>query len=174
MDYASVLEFDDFKLDCGRFELRRSGQTIKLERKPMELLILLAGRNGHLVTRSEIAARLWEPGVFVDTEHGINTAIGKIRHALRDDPEKPRFVLTITGKGYRFIGNAKEDYNLSPQDGSSICREGYIRASEISPVRIARVVPLDARNFVCMKTLEPGFLNSRPLVGKRKRCSGPW
>ncbi len=99
---VAVFEFGDFKLDCDRFELTRAGRTLKLERKPMELLILLATRNGQLVTRTEIAERLWGTEVFVDTEHGINTAIRKIRHVLGDDSESPRFVQTVTGKGYRF------------------------------------------------------------------------
>jgi DNA-binding winged helix-turn-helix (wHTH) protein/tetratricopeptide (TPR) repeat protein len=101
---GTVFEFGDFRLDCSRFELYRSGHSLKLERKPMELLILLAERNGDLVTRSEIAERLWEREIFVDTEHGINTAIRKIRQVLRDDPEQPHFLVTVTGKGYRFIG----------------------------------------------------------------------
>jgi TolB-like protein/DNA-binding winged helix-turn-helix (wHTH) protein len=98
-----VFEFDDFRLDCGRFELLRDGHSLRLERKPMELLILLAGRDGQLVTRIEIAQHLWDSEVFVDTEHGINTAIRKIRQVLQDDPEQPRFVQTVTGMGYRFI-----------------------------------------------------------------------
>ena len=100
---APVFEFGDFRLDCGRFELRRSGRGVRLERKPMELLILLVGRDGQLVTRSEIAQHLWESEVFVDTEHGINTAIRKIRQVLGDDTEQPRFVQTVTGMGYRFV-----------------------------------------------------------------------
>lgn len=99
---VAVYQFGDFRLDCGRFELLRNGHAIRLERKPMELLILLLARNGQLVTRSEIAQKLWDSEVFVDTEHGINTAIRKIRQALGDDPENPRFVQTVTGKGYRF------------------------------------------------------------------------
>ena len=69
----------------------------------MELLILLATKDGRLVTRDEIIERLWGKDVFVDTEHGINTAIRKIRLVLKDDPERPRFVQTVTGKGYRFV-----------------------------------------------------------------------
>jgi DNA-binding winged helix-turn-helix (wHTH) protein/Tol biopolymer transport system component len=100
---ATVYEFGDFTVDCDGSELRRAGRILKLEKKPMELLILLVERNGDLVTRAEIAERLWGREVFVDTEHGINTAIRKIRQVLRDDPERPRFVQTITGKGYRFV-----------------------------------------------------------------------
>jgi TolB-like protein len=69
----------------------------------MELLILLASREGQLVTRGEIAERLWASEVFVDTEHGINTAIRKLRYLLRDDPDNPQFIQTVIGMGYRFI-----------------------------------------------------------------------
>ena len=102
-----LIEFDDFALDCDRYELLRAGRRIKLEKIPMELLILLATKNGHLVTRQEIIEHLWGNDVFVDTEHGINTAVRKIRLGLRDDPEEPRFIQTVTGKGYRFIAELR-------------------------------------------------------------------
>jgi TolB-like protein/DNA-binding winged helix-turn-helix (wHTH) protein len=105
---VSVYKFGDFRLDCDRFELYRAGRSLKLERKPMELLVLLATRNGNLVTRTEISGHLWGREVFVDTEHGINTAIRKIREVLNDDPVQSRFVQTVTGKGYRFIGSIIE------------------------------------------------------------------
>src|ERR1700677_4118965 len=92
---VTVFELDLFTLDCDRFELSRAGRSLKLERIPMELLILLARRDGHLVTRTEIAEHLWDKEVFVDTEHGINTAIRKIRLVLRHDPEQARFVHTV-------------------------------------------------------------------------------
>lgn len=101
---AGLIQFDEFSLDCDRYELRRNGRTVKLEKIPMELLILLVTKDGHLVTRQEIIDRLWGDDVFVDTEHGINTAVRKIRLALRDDPERPVFLQTVVGKGYRFIG----------------------------------------------------------------------
>ncbi len=100
---ANVFRFDEAEVDEGRYELRRQGRMVKLEKIPMELLLLLVGRCGDLVTREEIIARLWGKDVFVDTEQGINTAIRKIRQALRDDPEQPRFVQTVVGKGYRFV-----------------------------------------------------------------------
>ncbi len=99
----SVFQFDDTQVDQGRYELRCQGRVVKLEKIPMELLLLLVGRQGELVTREEIIARLWGKDVFVDTEQGINTAIRKIRQALRDDPEQPRFLQTVVGKGYRFV-----------------------------------------------------------------------
>jgi len=98
-----IIKFEDFELDRGRYELRRGDRVLKLEKIPMELLVLLAESNGQLVSREEIVERIWGKDVFLDTEHGINTAIRKIRQTLGDDPENPRFVQTVTGKGYRFI-----------------------------------------------------------------------
>ena len=100
---SKVYRFGDFRLDCGSYELLRNGHPIKLERKPMALLVLFASREGQLVTRAEIAERLWSSEVFVDTEHGINTAVRKLRFELRDDPVDPKFIKTITGVGYRFV-----------------------------------------------------------------------
>ena len=71
----------------------------------MELLILLVQRPGELVSRDEIASSLWGKDVFLDVDHSINTAVAKIRTALRDDPDKPRFVETVVGKGYRFVAS---------------------------------------------------------------------
>ncbi len=70
----------------------------------MELLILLAERSGQLVTREEIASTLWGEGVFVDTDRNINSIVRKLRQALKDDPDHPRFLETVVGKGYRFVG----------------------------------------------------------------------
>jgi len=97
-------QFEGFQLDVARYELRRNGHVLKLEKIPMELLILLVSRKGELVSREEIIAKLWGPGVFIETEHSINTAIRKIRQTLGDDPERSRFVQTVVGKGYRFVG----------------------------------------------------------------------
>ena len=100
---SGLIKFDEFALDRDRYELLRAGRPVKLEKAPMELLILLLEKDGHLVTRQQIIERLWGNDVFVDTEHGINTAIRKIRQALKDDSDQPRFVQTVKGKGYRFV-----------------------------------------------------------------------
>jgi len=99
-----LLKFGDLELDLGSYQLRRNGAVLKLEKIPMELLILLAGKKGQLVSREEIIDKLWGKDVFVDSEHGVNTAIRKIRQALGDDPDQPRFIETVFGKGYRFVG----------------------------------------------------------------------
>lgn len=102
---ADVLKFNDLELDLRAYELRRDGHPLKLERIPMELLCLLAERQGQLVTREQIIQRIWGDNVFLDTDNSINTAIRKIRQALSDNPEKPQFIQTISGKGYRFAAS---------------------------------------------------------------------
>jgi len=106
---ATRFQFADFELDLARYELRHAGSPVKLEKIPMELLILLIRRKGELVSREEITEKLWGQDVFVDTEQGINTAIRKIRQALHDDPEEPHFVQTVVGRGYRFIPAVHEE-----------------------------------------------------------------
>jgi TolB-like protein/DNA-binding winged helix-turn-helix (wHTH) protein/Tfp pilus assembly protein PilF len=103
-----IWTFGPFELDSGRFELRRNGQPLRIERIPMELLILLASRHGQLVGRQEIVETLWEPNLHLDSEQGINTAIRKLRQILRDDSESPKFIQTVVGKGYRFVAGVTE------------------------------------------------------------------
>ena len=100
---APKMKFGDFELDPAGYELSRKGHAIKLERIPMELLLLLVDHHGKLVTRAEILQKLWGNDVYLDADNSINTAISKIRVVLKDDPEDPIFIKTLSGKGYRFI-----------------------------------------------------------------------
>jgi DNA-binding winged helix-turn-helix (wHTH) protein/tetratricopeptide (TPR) repeat protein len=95
---------NEIELDLGRYELRRHGRPVKLEKKPMELLIYLVGRREQLVSRKDIVAKLWRSDLFIDTEPAINNLVRKIRTALGDISTKPRFLETVVGKGYRFVG----------------------------------------------------------------------
>jgi TolB-like protein/DNA-binding winged helix-turn-helix (wHTH) protein/Tfp pilus assembly protein PilF len=94
---------EEIEIDTQAYELRRANRAVKLERIPMEILLFLLERRTELVTREQIAEKVWGKDVFLDTDNSINAAIHKIRQALRDDPENPRFIRTVTGKGYRFI-----------------------------------------------------------------------
>src|SRR5216683_2242393 len=100
---AEILRFEDFELDRSAYELRRAGTGVHLQRIPFQLLSLLVERRGQLVTREEILACIWGRGVFVDSENAIRTAVRKIRRALNDDADAPRFVITVPAKGYRFV-----------------------------------------------------------------------
>lgn len=97
------LRFADFELNLTACSLRRSSVPVRLEKMPMEVLLLLVQRAGALVSRREIRSALWSDGVNVAFDPAINTVIRKIRQALGDDVENPRFVETVVGRGYRFI-----------------------------------------------------------------------
>ncbi len=114
---------EDFDLDVRTYELRRAGRVLKLERIPVELLILLIEGRGQLVTRDQIIERIWGKDVFLDTDNSINAAIRKIRQVLKDDPECPRFVQTITGRGYRFIAAVVEGEAKPEIPGRDAARE---------------------------------------------------
>src|SRR5271163_4755019 len=107
----------DIELDLGRYELRRHGRRVKLEKKPMELLIFLVSRREQLVSRKDIVAKLWRSDLFIDTEPNINNIVRKIRAALGDNSAEPRFLETVVGKGYRFIGPVRVIDARFPQSG---------------------------------------------------------
>jgi TolB-like protein/Flp pilus assembly protein TadD len=104
---SRALRFGGFELDVSAYELRRQGRSIRVERRPMELLMLLVNRRGELVTREEIVDRLWGPDVFIDVDTSVNTVIRKVRRALRDSADDSRFIQTVQGKGYRFIADVE-------------------------------------------------------------------
>src|SRR5215218_1649102 len=98
-----TFRFGSFQLDPAAYELRRDGRIVHLGGQPMEVLLLLVERARTLVTREELAARLWPESVFLDRDAGLRTAILRIRQALGDTSVSPQYVETIPGKGYRFI-----------------------------------------------------------------------
>ncbi len=118
------IHFEEFDLDIERYELRRSGHALKLERIPMELLILLLQSEGKLVRREVINRRLWGENAFQDTEHSVNTAVNKLRYILRDDPRDPRFIQTVVGQGYRFIAKVAAD-PAAPAPGAQESGESH-------------------------------------------------
>ena len=136
---SSIRFGDDFHLDPRTYELRRASRVLKLERIPMELLLLLIENKGQLVTRDQIIERIWGKDVFLDTDNSINAAIRKIRQVLKDDPERPRFVQTITGRGYRFIAPVIEASPAPPIEDAAQPRAapgGSLIGKQISHYRI--------------------------------------
>ena len=134
---------DGLELDVRCYELRRSGRLLKLERIPMELLLLLVERRGEIVARDQIIERIWGKDVFLDTDNSINAAVRKLRHVLRDDPEQPRCVQTVTGRGYRFIAPVAE---VNPPDIGPMAAEeqaaetGNLTGKKVSHYRILQVL----------------------------------
>ncbi|HEV2133572.1 MAG TPA: winged helix-turn-helix domain-containing protein [Terracidiphilus sp.] len=100
---APRYRFGAFEADANTGELRRQGIRIRLNTQPFQVLTMLLDRPGELLTRDEIARELWPQGTFVDYEHGLNSAINRIREALGDTASSPRFVETLARRGYRFV-----------------------------------------------------------------------
>ena len=95
--------FGVFEVDLRAGELQKAGRKVKLQEQPFQVLALLLERAGEVVTREDIQKKLWTGDTFVDFEHGLNIAINKIREALGDSADSPRFVETLPKRGYRFI-----------------------------------------------------------------------
>ncbi len=89
----------EVEVDLGRYELRRFGQRVKIEKKPMELLIFLLERREQMVSREDIVKKLWRSDLFIDTEKNVNNIVRKLRTALGDNADRPRFLETVVGKG---------------------------------------------------------------------------
>src|ERR1700724_1616260 len=100
---SRVVRFDVFEIDLRAGELRKEGRRVKLQEQPFRVLSLLVERGGEVVTREELREKLWPADTFVDFDHGLNSAVARLREALRDSAEKPRFIETIAKRGYRFI-----------------------------------------------------------------------
>jgi DNA-binding winged helix-turn-helix (wHTH) protein/Tfp pilus assembly protein PilF len=98
-----MLKFGPYLVDLAAGEIRKNGSRIRLQEKPLRVLALLAERQGQVVTREELRKHLWPEDTFVDFETGLNTAVSKLRDALSDNAEKPRYIETIPRRGYRFV-----------------------------------------------------------------------
>jgi DNA-binding winged helix-turn-helix (wHTH) protein/tetratricopeptide (TPR) repeat protein len=129
---SQTLRFDVYALDLRAGELYKSGHKIKLQEQPFRILTMLLEQPGQVVTREQLRERLWPEDTFVDFDHSLNTAVKKLRQALTDEADKPRFIETLPKRGYRFVGPAVEGLQV-PQ--SSRGKETGLVADE----RVARV-----------------------------------
>ena len=115
----AIVRFDVFEIDLQAGELRKEGRRVKVQEQPFRVLSLLLQRPGQVVTREELREQLWPADTFVDFDHGLNSAVARLREALRDSADKPRFIETIAKRGYRFIapldGSEHPDANGSVQ-----------------------------------------------------------
>jgi len=135
----------EVEVDLGRYELRRSGRRMRIEKKPMELLIFLLERREQMVTREEIVKRLWRSDLFIDTEKNVNNIVRKVRTALGDNADRPRFLETVVGKGYRFVGPVRvidAKYGLSDSGRNSVRTDLRKDRSEVGERASIAVLPL--------------------------------
>jgi DNA-binding winged helix-turn-helix (wHTH) protein len=112
---AAIRCFDSFVLDVRSRELRTDDRSIVLQAQPFEILLVLLGRAGQVVDREELQRRLWPDGTFVDYEHSLNAAIKRLRNALGDDADRPRFIETIPRRGYRFVAPVMDTSIVRPR-----------------------------------------------------------
>jgi Tol biopolymer transport system component/DNA-binding winged helix-turn-helix (wHTH) protein len=145
---SEKVQLGQFVLDVSRYELTRDGTPVRLERIPMDLLILLVRGEGKLIGREEIIERLWGKDVYFDTDNSINTAVRKIRRALGEDPEKPQYIETVQGKGYRF------KVQLGPANGNG-----------------EKSVPTDLDAKTALVETGIGALKNIPAPGKLQEAS---
>src|SRR5215467_3291207 len=103
---SQAIRFGTFELDVCAGELRKQGLRIKLPEQPLLVLELLLKNPGQLVTREELRHNLWPTNTLVDFDHGLNRAINKLREALGDSAESPRFIETLARRGYRFLADS--------------------------------------------------------------------
>ena len=116
------VRFGAFELDLRTAELRTNRQNLTLQGQPFQILIVLLERPGELVTRDELQRRLWTADTFVDFEHNLNKAVNRLRDALDDSAERPKFIETLPRKGYRWVGPVIQNGNGHPLRESSLCR----------------------------------------------------
>ena len=155
-----LVRFGDFELDPANYELRRGSDRIKLERIPMELLILLANNDGRLVHRSEVVEVIWGKDCFLESDSAINTAIRKLRRVLGDHPKDPVFIATVPGKGYRFL-RASGRQNI-PVEAKALYSRGLHFWNRKTPESYIEAIKLFQRSI----DVDPGY--SLPYLGLAK------
>jgi cholera toxin transcriptional activator len=106
---GKIVRFGTFEVDLVSGELRKNGTRIRLQEQPFQVLAMLLERPGEMVTREDLRSQLWPGDTFVDFDHGLNTAVNKLREALSDAAANPRFVQTVARRGYRFIAPVQDD-----------------------------------------------------------------
>ncbi|HTQ62184.1 MAG TPA: winged helix-turn-helix domain-containing protein [Candidatus Solibacter sp.] len=159
--FPRLYRFGTFEVDVQSGELRKSGLKLKLSGQPFQVLAILLERPGVVVTREELQKRLW-PDTFVDVDHNLNTAINKIREALGDSAENPRFVETLPRRGYRFVAPVEGAV------GKEIPVELLSAAVPKHTPRRSRALPLTIIFVACVSMVGAGY-----FISKRRHVSGP-
>jgi TolB-like protein/DNA-binding winged helix-turn-helix (wHTH) protein/Tfp pilus assembly protein PilF len=137
LETLAVRRFDGFELDMAAHELRRQGTRIRLQEQPFQILSLLLEHAGHVVTREEMRRKVWPSSVYVDFDHGLNNAIARLRDALGDDREAPRYIETLPRIGYRFVGQVDETAAPSARNDGRSANDGHTVLAPPAPVTTA-------------------------------------
>ena len=169
-----MVRFENFDLDMQTGELRRNGTRIRLQDQPFQILALLLERAGEVVTREELQRTLWAADTFVDFDNGLNIAAKKLRVALGDDAETPRYIETLPRRGYRFIAQVNFD-TAEPARPSTPRRPPLAHVPKQEEPAVSAAVPESAIPLA----VQPGageFGETGGRTGRLslvKRCSQP-
>ena len=148
---AQAIRFGDFEADLQTGQLRKHGFRIKLQEQPFQILAMMLERSGGVVTREELRQRLWPADTFVDFDHGLNNAINRLREALNDSADTPRFIETLPRRGYRFIAEMTSDApaqsEKSPQVSPTEWRTTPSVGGPESPSVVTSPLPLPRRHL---------------------------
>src|SRR6516164_11404706 len=134
-----VFRFGPFELSEREGELRKSGVRIKLQEQPFRVLIELAANSGKLVSREDLRQKLWPVDTFVDFDVGLNSAIRKLRQALNDDADNPRYIETLAKRGYKFVapvaqvGAKSAEHHPQPTPDGATASDPSLLTSSVSP-----------------------------------------
>lgn len=144
----AVYRFGPYVADVRAGELYKRGKKSKVQQQPMQVLAALLEKTGEVVTREELRAGIWPADTFVDFEHSLNTAIKKLRKALGDNANRPKYIETLPRRGYRFLGEveaAEEAPRAAAQSGSSLAGKTFVLAAEEGGECV--VAPVDEKSF---------------------------
>src|SRR5262252_4402560 len=128
-----IVRFGPFELDLRAGELRKEGRKIRLQEQPFQILRMLLESPGEVVLREEIRSRLWPGDTVVEFDHSINAAVRRLRDALRDSADKPRYIETLARRGYRFIGQVDASNQRPPAEPLAIAPAGDLTAPPEEP-----------------------------------------
>jgi Tol biopolymer transport system component/DNA-binding winged helix-turn-helix (wHTH) protein len=172
-DVANWIRFGVFEADLRASELRKSGQKVKLQEQPFQLLAMLLERPGEVITREELRSRLWPGDTFVDFDHGLNAAIKRLRDALGDSADNPRFVETLARRGYRFIppveGAKRNGAAVAAQTGAQPVAASQVRSGRW---RIASAVLLVLFG-TCAGWVAARYFNPKVQILERRLTGNP-
>ena len=157
---TSVVRFGTYEVSLQSGEVRKAGLRIRVQQQPMKLLEILLERPGEVVTREELRSRVWSDESFGDFDQAVNIAIAKLRSALGDSAENPRFIETLPKRGYRFIADVSVvDADTRPK----------------RPGSAAGDLPVEQRQSLSISPKTPGWrLRPNAGCGRRVGSSSPW
>jgi TolB-like protein/Tfp pilus assembly protein PilF len=170
-DSSGSVRFGTFELDLKARELRSGTTSIRLQEQPFEILRVMLERPGDVVTREELRDRLWPQGTFVDFEHSLNAAVKRLRAALGDDAEHPRFVETLPRRGYRFI--AKLDLSGSSAPGPAL-RDHPLPAARLAVLPFSNLTDDGAQEYFSDGLTEEMIAQLGGLCGGRVGVLARW